>query len=505
MSTAVRINSLTLGGDGPRTLPGMEAHGKREDQTSQARRVRDTPPLVHGSLELRQAFDTHVAGARRNRGLKRPVLHAIVQYPTDLELTPERERWMLDEAVAFVDRTYGGRAVFAARLDRDEQGRHTVDVFAAPRYEKRTKRGSQDWISTTKHGKELCCEYRAEIERRHNGVFRDGPRQVGIALQSAWRAHLEAAARDAGLDLDLEPRREKAARAPDRLEPEQYQDVQDARRRAAEIGLQARGRGEAYAAALDGIRAGRLVPSPHPGEWAWRERVSQRRLSSRADRVLDRPWSADEWADLCRVSHEIAEARADAERIRQAAHDEAGAIQAAIEADAQAAAEALAEAERGRAAAVSAAEQAEQRRARTEQRISEAQVAAARAADELRATAEDLVRGAEQCRDLAVADAKQARDEAETLLNATASAVDVIVSGALLPRPEPGQWEPGPAFDDPQPRQVAQEAAPLLQAVTWPARVWSRLRDLAAVMVGFWQRPPAPDHLPNPTPFDDGP
>ena len=230
-------------------------------------------------------------------------LHRIVQYPTNIELMPEREQWMVDEAVAFVNATYGGRAVFAARLDRDESGGHTVDVFASPIFRKETRRGSQDWVSTTRHGKELCKRHRAEIERRHGGRFLDGPRQVGIALQFEWRAHLLAAARDAGLDLDLEPKREKQDRLPDRLDPEQFKDVQDARRQADEIVRQARRRGETYTVALDGIRSGRLLPSPRPGEWIHRERISQRRISARADRLLDRTsWTPDEWGELCRVS-----------------------------------------------------------------------------------------------------------------------------------------------------------------------------------------------------------
>jgi len=236
MSTAIRVHSLTLSGLGPKALPAMELHGKRQDQTSRNRRVREAPPLVHGTLDLRAAFDAHVEGCRTHRALSRPVLHAVVQYPTEIELTPEREQWMLDEAVAFVNATYGGRAVFAARLDRDEAGRHTVDVFATPIFRKETRRGSQDWVSTTKHGKELCHRHRAEIERRHGGKFLDGPRQVGIALQSAWREHLDAAARAVGLDLDLEPRREKAAGPSDRLPPEQFKAVQDALAAEAEAG-----------------------------------------------------------------------------------------------------------------------------------------------------------------------------------------------------------------------------------------------------------------------------
>ncbi|MEJ5143688.1 hypothetical protein, partial [Gluconobacter albidus] len=62
---------------------------------------------------------------------------------------------MLNEAVAFINASHGGRAVFRARLDRDEVGRHGVDVFYAPKYEKVTRRGKvvEDWISLSKFGK----------------------------------------------------------------------------------------------------------------------------------------------------------------------------------------------------------------------------------------------------------------------------------------------------------------------------------------------------------------
>lgn len=545
MSTAVRVNSLSLSGLGPKSLPGMEAHGKREDQTSQARRVRDTPPLVHGSLDLRAAFDAHVSGARMNKALRKPVLHAIVQYPTEIELTAEREQWMLDEAVAFVNATYGGRAVFAARLDRDEAGRHTVDVFFSPRYEKTTRRGSQDWISTTKHGKELCRQHCAEIERRHDGTFRDGPRQVGIALQSEWRAHLIAAARDASLDLDLEPRQEKEARPPDRLEPEQFKDVQDARRRASEIDQQARRRGQAYAAAVDGIRAGRLVPSPRPGEWRRRDPASQGLLSALVDRRLDaRRWSTDEWAELCRLSEANARARAEAENVLEAARLEAEEARTLATIDAERVREAA------QTDADAAIRETEQRHAASIQAINKARAAAAEQGRVLGTMARDVVEEAEQRRDAALAEAETVTRAAEArsaaLADATACAFEVIADELARPQPESGQWWQGARWDPERWRQVGQRLD-----IEWPARLWTQLRGLAdrvtaltkataeledsraqlrrqaervqgwigdiASRLGLATVDPAEveatlaelgeekDHLPQPTPFDDGP
>ena len=65
---------------------------------------------------------------------------------------------MLANAVQFVNLNHGGNAVFHARLDRDEVGRHGVDVFFAPRYVKPTKRRNDEWISLTKFGKALAME-----------------------------------------------------------------------------------------------------------------------------------------------------------------------------------------------------------------------------------------------------------------------------------------------------------------------------------------------------------
>lgn len=230
MKASIRIHSLTLSGSGQKSLSSMEKHGLREDKTSQARRLRDAEPLVHGGLHLRELFDEHTDGCRRNKGLKRPAMHAIVQFPKELPITPENEQKMLSTAVDFIDSTHGGQAVFAARLDRDEQGRHTVDVFYSPKYTKTTKsKGDEVWISTSRHGKELCQKHRSEIERRHNSKFSTGPRQVGIAMQAELHDYLSKKG------LKLEQRTEKKNSVPDRLEPEAFKDYRDAIAKAGVI------------------------------------------------------------------------------------------------------------------------------------------------------------------------------------------------------------------------------------------------------------------------------
>lgn len=236
MKAAVRIYSLTLGGAGPKTLSAMERHGKREDQSSKRRRVRDVAPLVHGSLHLREAYDAHVDGCKMNKGLKRPVLHAVIQFPPELAKSEKNRRVMLAHAVRFINDTHGGDAVFAARLDQDEEGLGAVDVFFTPKYEKITRAGASMWVSTSKHGKELAEKHRAEIERRHKGRFSTGPRQVGIALQAELYDYLGRTG------LKLEPRKLKDGGGPDRIEPEEHRarlQADEIQRKAEETLLKA--------------------------------------------------------------------------------------------------------------------------------------------------------------------------------------------------------------------------------------------------------------------------
>ena len=77
------------------------------------------------------------------------------------------------------------------------------------------------WISTSKHGKEICHKHREEIERRHGGKFLTGPRQVGIAMNSEWRAFLGR------YGVDLAPKKEKESSRPDRVEPEAFKAQKD--------------------------------------------------------------------------------------------------------------------------------------------------------------------------------------------------------------------------------------------------------------------------------------
>ena len=235
-SGAFRANSLDASAMG-----AMQSHELRLDLAGKKRRVRDVEPLIyspHGSaLDLKQSYEAHVRGAARNKGARNLCLHAFIQFPTDLKITPETERLMLDEATKFVNLHHGGNAVFRSRLDRDEAGRHGVDVFYAPRYQKKTAKGTAEWISLTKFGKELAMAKFGERPKKDKKtkepvldkagkpvmVKNDNSYFQGQALQDLWFQHM----RDE-MKLDWVQRGEKKlGRDPVRLEPEEYKLKQE--------------------------------------------------------------------------------------------------------------------------------------------------------------------------------------------------------------------------------------------------------------------------------------
>lgn len=185
----------------------MEKHGKRLDASSQARQVRDEAPLIWNSLDLREARELHMDGVKQSG--QTACLHILCQFPTELMPTDDKGQFqMLMHSVRFVQKFHGGNAVFAARLDRDETGQHTVDVFAMPTYERTYKDGrTARRASVSKYTK-------AEAKRRYG---RDDKRAQGSALQDAWCEYLRD---EVGLDA-REPTRKKAT-ARDRVEPEVY-------------------------------------------------------------------------------------------------------------------------------------------------------------------------------------------------------------------------------------------------------------------------------------------
>lgn len=241
------MNSLGRAG-----LSAMQRHELRLDYSGVKRAVEpDREPLIyspHGSdLTLEQRYDAHVEGARKNAGASKLLRHAFIQFPTDIEITPETEEMMLREAVSFIDKTHGGRAVFSGRLDRDEEGKHGVDIFFAPRYQKTTAKGTNDWVSLTKFGKQMA---RDRLGQRQNQtynkktkkwkkkfnddgspdmVWKDSAYFQGQVLQDEWFEYLRDVV---GLDFVVRGEK-KLGRDYDRTEPEEYKIQQEQKKLAA--------------------------------------------------------------------------------------------------------------------------------------------------------------------------------------------------------------------------------------------------------------------------------
>lgn len=126
-------------------------------------------------------------------------------------------------AVDFAQEIFGGNAVFAARMDRDEKSLTNVDLFLAPRYIKETKHDSKDAISISKHLKILAEKYRLGPRKTDcwdspQDRNKDQPtlRQQGSALQDALA--------DFFLHRGYEARRgdPKETPTPDWMSPEMY-------------------------------------------------------------------------------------------------------------------------------------------------------------------------------------------------------------------------------------------------------------------------------------------
>ncbi|VDC28615.1 hypothetical protein [Pseudogemmobacter humi] len=272
------------------SLTAMEHHELRLDEAGRKRSIRKDaqgrclPPLLYNpygkDLSLTQSYEAHVAGARRNKGAGKLCLHAFIQFPTDLEITPETQQGMLDEAVRFVNRTHGGDAVFRARIDRDEAGQHGVDVFFAPKYLKATKRRSETWISLTRFGKERAVErfgHRQAVDKDKeagqvvplfSGPKGDVPVMVpcdsryyqGRAFQDLWFEHLRD---EVGLPW-VERGKAKIGRDPDRLQVEEYKAAQERLKAVADAELireraRAAGRAEGMKEAADALEVTRIL------------------------------------------------------------------------------------------------------------------------------------------------------------------------------------------------------------------------------------------------------
>lgn len=269
----------------------MQDHEDRLDLAGTRRQIRDTPPLVYSpyaamdapnpfdetakervpdrkariahirsiieekpasrNFTLMDACAAHVAGANKSKAASKELLHAFMQFPTDIDISEHNQRAMLSIAVDFINETYGGNAVFHARIDRDEVGQHGVDVFFAPRYEKHTKsKGTEQWISLSKFSKENARTRYGKRQKtvkdkktgNFNPVFDDDGKAVevwndadvfqGRALQDAWFEHLKESI---GNKFEVERGKRKKGSDPDRLSPEDFALQQEQKKLQAEL------------------------------------------------------------------------------------------------------------------------------------------------------------------------------------------------------------------------------------------------------------------------------
>ena len=197
------------------------------------------------------ACAAHVAGANKSKAASKELLHAFMQFPTDIKISDHNQHAMLAIAVDFINETYGGNAVFHGRIDRDEAGLHGVDVFFAPRYEKHTKsKGTEQWISLSKFSKKNARtrygQRQKTVKNKKTGefdpvfnksgepvlVWNDADVFQGRALQDAWFEHLKA---NIGSRYDVERGKRKKGRDPDRLSPEDYALKQEQEKIQAEL------------------------------------------------------------------------------------------------------------------------------------------------------------------------------------------------------------------------------------------------------------------------------
>lgn len=194
-------------------LAAMERHGRREDASGQARRVSNDNPLVFAGLDIVQQREKHVEG-RKQQGRTKAV-HALVQFPKDLiPNTALAQRAMLRFAVNFINEYYGGNAVFAARLDRDERGTHKVDVFFLPRWDFQYKDGRRQ---------KRCGLGQFTKKAALNRFGTDNRRAQGSALQDAWYEYIRDKMQVPGV---MPPERKKTT-TKDRVEPEVFALTQE--------------------------------------------------------------------------------------------------------------------------------------------------------------------------------------------------------------------------------------------------------------------------------------
>ena len=180
-------------------LRQAELHGRRLDDVAKSRKVRDADSLtwvpdgVTGDpLALVDRLEEHVAGAFRPKGGTTIAQHMIVKMPDSIPTETDGEAYAaMVIAVHFAQETFGGQAVFAARIDRDEKSTNNVDLFLAPIYDKSDKKapgGSKKAVSMTRHLKLLAENYGFDVKGARSA--KESKQSQGKALQDALADYL---------------------------------------------------------------------------------------------------------------------------------------------------------------------------------------------------------------------------------------------------------------------------------------------------------------------------
>lgn len=180
-------------------LRTAEKHGRRLDRAAEARKVREADSLtwvpdgITGDpLALVDRLEEHVAGAFRPKGGTTIAQHMIVKMPDSIPTETDSEAYAaMLIAVHFAQETFGGQAVFSARIDRDEKSTNNVDLFLAPIYDKSDKKapgGSKKAVSMTRHLKLLAEEHGFDVKGARSA--KASKQSQGKALQSAFADYL---------------------------------------------------------------------------------------------------------------------------------------------------------------------------------------------------------------------------------------------------------------------------------------------------------------------------
>lgn len=213
-------------------LTAAEKHGKRLDATSRARAISKDPPVTTTGLDLQKLYKQHIKDVFVPK-CKTIAKHIIIQFPKDL-VDGEDPAYMLRHARRIVEMIFGDQAIFADRVDRDEQGRHIVDIFVAPKYIKKTKHTSQVAVSVSVHEVALAKKHG---RKKH-------PWGRGQAMQDAIYEYF----RDVMLLPGVQRGDPKAGPGPDwkaaeELRKEELEDIkaklEEERREIAEMGRNA--------------------------------------------------------------------------------------------------------------------------------------------------------------------------------------------------------------------------------------------------------------------------